>query len=302
MVQDDERSHHRAQAVDVELSLAHATFYVRTRGDFRLTRKRNQYFTIAVKGIRLQARAAHQRSVNLFLPDQRSRVVRLHAAAVQNPHRRSHIRAQQLRHFRANDLVRVDSHLRRRRLAGTDGPHRLVRNHNRRSRFGSNARQRSGNLRLQHVGRLARLALFQHFAHAYHRHHAMLQRRVQLLVHNLVGLGKILPPFRVADQRMRSAYRQQLPNRGLAGVGALFGKVNVLAPTATFDPLAAAITVGSRTGEGNRAISSRVCPATSGKNASTNAFASAGVLNIFQLAAISALRDIFLKFLNANFS
>src|SRR5208337_5594038 len=64
-------------------------------------------------------------------------------------------------------------------------------------------------------------------------------------------------------------------------------------PTATFEPLAASITVGSRTGEGNRAISSRVCPATSGKNASTNAFASAGVLNIFQLAAISALRDIF---------
>src|SRR5208337_3126904 len=53
------------------------------------------------------------------------------------------------------------------------------------------------------------------------------------------------------------------------------------------------VTVGSSTGEGNSAISSRVCPATSGKKASTNALASAGVLYIFQLAAISALRDMF---------
>src|ERR1700685_3126767 len=65
------------------------------------------------------------------------------------------------------------------------------------------------------------------------------------------------------------------------------------APTKTFDPLQAGITVGRSTGEGNSAISSRVCPATSGKKASTNAWASAGVLYIFQLAAISALRDMF---------
>src|SRR4051812_29921797 len=64
------------------------------------------------------------------------------------------------------------------------------------------------------------------------------------------------------------------------------------APTATLEPFAASITVGSRTGDGKRAISSRVCPATMGRNASTKAFASEGVLYIFQLAAISFLRDI----------
>ena len=73
------------------------------------------------------------------------------------------------------------------------------------------------------------------------------------------------------------------------------------APTATFDPLHPSTTVGSSTGEGNRAISSRVCQATSGKKASTNALASAGVLYIFQLAAISALRDIF-QFPQLDFS
>src|ERR1700722_18635201 len=70
------------------------------------------------------------------------------------------------------------------------------------------------------------------------------------------------------------------------------------APTATFEPLHAAVTVGSSTGEGNSAISSRVWPATSGKKASTKALASAGFLYIFQLAAISDLRDIFLWFLD----
>src|ERR1700691_5007549 len=64
------------------------------------------------------------------------------------------------------------------------------------------------------------------------------------------------------------------------------------APTATLEAMHAAVTAGSSTGEGNRAISSRVCPATSGKKASTNALASAGVLYIFQFAAISALRDM----------
>src|SRR5579872_308325 len=58
------------------------------------------------------------------------------------------------------------------------------------------------------------------------------------------------------------------------------------------EPLAAAITVGNSTGEGNSAISSRLLPATSGRKASTNALASAGVLYIFQLAAISFFRDI----------
>jgi len=85
----------------------------------------------------------------------------------------------------------------------------------------------------------------------------------------------------------------EVAHRSLTGVSALLGKVEFCAPTATLLPLAAAITVGSRTGEGNRAISSRVCPATRGKKGIDKAFASAGVLYIFQLAAMSALRAFF---------
>src|SRR3954468_12616668 len=74
------------------------------------------------------------------------------------------------------------------------------------------------------------------------------------------------------------------------------------APTATFEPSTAPMTVGSRTGEGNSAIWSRSWPATSGSKASTNALASAGVLYIFQLAAIRALRDMFGWILNSDSS
>jgi aldose 1-epimerase len=95
------------------------------------------------KRIRLQARAAYQRAVNLFLTDQRRRIVRLDAAAVENAHGSGDIGSQQLGHFGANDLVRVDGNLRRRRLARADGPHRLIGNHNRRRGLRRDARKRA---------------------------------------------------------------------------------------------------------------------------------------------------------------
>src|SRR5450432_2883319 len=64
------------------------------------------------------------------------------------------------------------------------------------------------------------------------------------------------------------------------------------APAATFDPVTAAMTTPSEVMEGQSTISSRSCPATSGKNALTKFCDSAGVLYIFQLAAISALRGM----------
>src|SRR5690348_938302 len=71
------------------------------------------------------------------------------------------------------------------------------------------------------------------------------------------------------------------------------------APTFTLDPRAPSTTAGSKTGEGKSAISSRVCEATSGRKASTKALASAGVLYIFQLAAIRAFLDILCGFLDS---
>ncbi len=207
---------------------------------------------------------------------------------------RGDIRAQQLGHFRANDLVRIDCNLRRGGLAGADGPHRLIRNDDGRGGFGRDCPQSAPRSASSNLRSLACFALCKHFANANNWNNAVLQRGMQLLVDDLVGLGKILPPLRVADQRMRSAHGQQAGLRKFRRCKRPPRQSGCSAqPTATLEPLAASITVGSNTGEGNRAISSRVCPATSGKKASTNALASAGVLYIFQLAAISALRGMF---------
>ncbi len=57
----------------------------------------------------------------------------------------------------------------------------------------------------------------------------MLECGVQLLVDDLVGLGEVLAALGVADERMRSADGHELADGGLAGVGAFFGEVDVLA-------------------------------------------------------------------------
>jgi prepilin-type processing-associated H-X9-DG protein len=89
----------------------------------------------------------------------------------------------------------------------------------------------------------------------------------------------------------------KLAHGGLAGVGALFGKVNVLAADGHVGTLGGFNHGGQQHRRGEQGNLVAVWPATSGKKASTKALASAGVLNIFQLAAISALRGIFVKLL-----
>jgi hypothetical protein len=85
----------------------------------------------------------------------------------------------------------------------------------------------------------------------------------------------------------------KLADRGLAGVGALLGKVDVLRADGDVRALGGFNHRGQQHGRGKQGDLVAVWPATRGKKASTKALASAGVLYIFQLAAISALRDIF---------
>src|SRR5580698_2990180 len=61
-------------------------------------------------------------------------------------------------------------------------------------------------------------------------------------------------------------------------------------PIATLEPATAGTTALSEVSEGQRTISSRSCPLTSGRKALTYSSASAGVLYIFQFAAMSGLR------------
>src|SRR5258708_2751830 len=58
-------------------------------------------------------------------------------------------------------------------------------------------------------------------------------------------------------------------------------------PTATFDPRAASTAVATLVYDGHTTISSRVCPAASGRKSRKKSRVSSGVLYIFQLAAIT---------------
>ena len=87
------------------------------------------------EGIGLEAGAADQGAVNFFLAAESCGVVGLDAAAVEDAHLRSDIGAQQLGNFSADDPVRFDGHLRRGGLAGADGPHGLVGDHDWRGRL-----------------------------------------------------------------------------------------------------------------------------------------------------------------------
>ena len=109
------------------------------------------------EGVGLEAGAADQCAVDLFLADERGGVVGLDAAAVEDAHGRGNIGAQQLGHFGADDLVRVGGDLGRGGLAGADGPDRLIGNDDGRGGLGGDAGECAGDLGLEHVGGLVRL-------------------------------------------------------------------------------------------------------------------------------------------------
>jgi hypothetical protein len=56
----------------------------------------------------------------------------------------------------------------------------------------------------------------------------VLKRSVQLFVDDLVGFGEVLAALGVADEGVRSPDRNELADRGFAGVGTFFSEVDVL--------------------------------------------------------------------------
>ena len=90
---------------------------------------------------------------------------------------------------------------------------------------------------------------------------------------------------------MCSAHSHQLPDRSLARVRALFGKVDILCADGNVRSLGARNHSGQQNRRGKqRNLIPRVTGNKRQKSFPTNAFASAGVLYIFQLAAISFFR------------
>src|SRR6185437_10159106 len=166
--------------------------------------------------------------VDLRLPHQRRSILRLHAAAVQNPHRLRRRLADDRRYLLADYRVGLGCHLGSRGFACPNRPHRLIGNNDRLALRSCHTLKGLAHLPQQDLFHLPALALGQHLANANDRLQLMLERRQQFLVHRLVSLAKVLPPLRVAQNHMRHANRLQHHGRSLARKRALVDKVHIL--------------------------------------------------------------------------
>ena len=133
----------------------------------------------------------------------------------------------------------------------------------------------------------ALFALGQALAHADDGLQAGVEGGQGALVDGLVGLGKILAALAVADDHVLHAQVHQHIGGNFAGVGAGLLEVDVLGAHMDVGARALGDHV-AQVGEGY--ATSQSAPCTPGIRASSSRPASVGVLFIFQLPAITALR------------
>mmetsp|Transcript_28638 Transcript_28638/g.91721 ORF Transcript_28638/g.91721 Transcript_28638/m.91721 type:complete len:312 (+) Transcript_28638:246-1181(+) len=182
----------------------------------------------APKGVRLEAGAADEGAVDVGARHQVVDVVVVDRATVLDHHRVGNLLAVVLDEPAADVRVRLLRHLGRRREAGADGPHRLVRDddvlHHRRV----HPRQSLGELRGANVERLAGLALLLELADAEDGLEPARQDLEHLLVHVRVRVAEDRPPLRVAGQHIVGADALDHRGRDRAREGARVLPVAVL--------------------------------------------------------------------------
>ena len=109
--------------------------------------------------------------------------------------------------------MRVGGHLGRGGFAGADGPDWLISDDNGRGGFRGDAGEGTGDLGLENGLGLAGFALGEDFANADDRNNVVLERGVELLVDDFVGLGKVLAALGVADEGVGCADGEELADR-----------------------------------------------------------------------------------------
>src|SRR5262245_20998035 len=151
----------------------------------------------------------------------------LHAPAVLDPHRIGEP-AVEVPHHAADDGdggVRVVG---RGVATGADRPDRFVRDDAPLGRRSLDPVEGGPRLRLDARVGAARLALLERLADADDRRHLVLQDRLDLQVHDLVGVAEELPALRVPDDDVGDVQLRQHRRRDLAGERALLLEVAVL--------------------------------------------------------------------------
>src|SRR5215470_3098351 len=182
--------------------------------------------------LRVEARPADERAVDLTLRQQRLHVVGLHAAAVQNPRTLGDFLGRELRQEPAHVPVDLGRLLRRGVHSGPDGPHRLVRDDD----AGDGGRVQPGQacaqLTFDRRKRQALASLLRRLADAEHRSETERERAVHLLVDQLVGLAHLSPPLGVPGEHAATSELDEHRRGDLTRVRARPFMVAVLAAEA----------------------------------------------------------------------
>src|SRR5690606_18186835 len=143
-------------------------------------------------------RAAHQASVDVLAGHQAVDVVRLDAAAVENPHAPSQCIAELLSNFLTNKAMRLFGDLRSGGAARTNSPDRLVSNDYTRELVGGQSSHTVHKLCGKNSFRAAGLALIERFADANDRREALFESSQGALEDGGVGLAEVLAALAVS--------------------------------------------------------------------------------------------------------
>src|SRR3954468_1528325 len=187
---------------------------------------------------RVQARPAHECTVDVGLTEQLARVLVVDAAAVLDTDLVREL-AVLVAHKCADERARVLRDLWRGDLAGPDRPDRLVGDHHPRDCLGVYVLERFLDLVAKTPLRLAVLALVLELADTQDRLESGSQHSRQLALQRAVGFAEVLAPLRVADHDARCTDVLQHRARELAGERAAVLLVTFCASTLSGAPFAA---------------------------------------------------------------
>nr|GEU28380.1 hypothetical protein [Tanacetum cinerariifolium] len=168
---------------------------------------------------RLQRCAADQAAIDVRLRHQFPGVLGLHAAAVQNLYLGRH-NLILFGDTATQEMVRFLRHLRGGGLAGTDGPYRLIGQHDVGQLVARNGVQRRLQLGADRRLGIAGFALIERFAHADHRRQTGSQRHHGFLRHQLTRFAVVRTALRVTDQHVAGTEVDQHRGRHFARVRA----------------------------------------------------------------------------------
>jgi hypothetical protein len=180
------------------------------------------------EGFGIEAGAADQGAVDFFFGHQRLGIFGLDGTAVKNSEIAGELLAKGTGGFAANQAVGLAGELGRRRFAGADRPHRLVRDDQPGSFLGRDFVEGAVALAAENIFGEAGFAFLQNFADADDWCQSGFEHGFQAKVDGVIGFGEILAALGMADDGMSAADGQQHGSSNFTRVGTFVCPVNIL--------------------------------------------------------------------------